>query len=343
MAKNTASKAKEIKTIEEVERPKCVMCGGVYPKQVGYFPRSYSPLWFGNGYYAPICKNCITKLFKHYMVELNDVRTAFERVCMKLDFYYHPNMYKSIFEQGGVDGVWTEYYKQINHTQWGTGKYTYDTTLEKRAKNEEVSEENDINDFDKNKQGKDNEQELAETQESIDFWGDEYTPSEYKQLNDDYTSLLIQANNGEPPSKPLELTLKEICTTTIDLKRARKSGAKSQDITSLQTSRSKLLEQAGLNPNPDDGNSLAAKNAIGVLIDVWESTDPVEKYPEENKLRRYIDIWMKGHLARAADIKNDTQDAYNAEIEKYKVKILGKDDDEEELESEDIDLGETDG
>lgn len=344
MAKNTASKAKEIKIIEEVERPKCVMCGGTYPKQTGYFPRSYSPLWFGNGYYAPICKNCIIKLFKYYMVELNDVQLAFERVCMKLDFYYHPNMYKSIFEQGGVDGIWGEYYKQINHTQWGTGKYTYDTTLEKRAQGDDTPEENDIDVFDEIEKEKESDQELADSQESIDFWGDEYTPSEHKQLNDDYTSLLIQANNGEPPSKPLELTLKDICTITIDLKRARKSGtAKPQDIASLQTTRMKLFEQAGLKPNPDDGNSLAAKNALGVLIDVWENTEPVPKYPEENKLKQYIDIWFKGHLARAAGIKNDTQGDYDAEIEKYKVKILGDgEEDVESIESDDIDSGETD-
>lgn len=344
MAKGTARKAKELKDMDGVTgATKCVRCGDVYPAQERHFPRSYSPLYFGNGYYCPICKNCVKKLFTHYMVEFNDPKVAFERVCMKLDFYYHPHMYETIFEKGGIEGVWSEYYKQINQTQWGTGQYTYDTTLEKRAKRELEGEENESDDSGENKVVKENDQELISSQESIDFWGDEYTPSEHKQLNDDYTSLLIQANNGEPPSKPLELTLKDICTTTIDIKRARKSGAKPQDLSSLQTTRMKLMEKAGLNPNPDDDNSLAAKNAIGVLIDVWESTEPVAKYPEENKLKYYIDIWMKGHLARAAGIKNDTQDAYNAEIEKYKVKILGKDDDEEELESEDMDFGETDG
>lgn len=337
MAKGTARKAKELKDIDETTAIKCVMCGGSYPSQERNFPRSYSPLWFGNGYFAPICKNCIVKLFKHYMVELNDVKAAFERVCSKLDFYYHPHMFDAIFEKGGVDGVWGEYYKQINHMQWGTGKYTYDTTLEKRAQESEPEEEG-VDVFEELKHEKEREKDIKIPLKTIKFWGEGYSPAEYKWLDDEYSSWVIRANNGERPSKALESTLKEMCATQLDIKRARIAGVKPNELSQLQTTHMKLMERAGLSPNQEDSNNLAEKNALGVLIDVWETTEPVPTYPEENKIKNYIDIWFKGHLARAANLKNDTQDDYNAEMEKYKVKILGNGEEKENIES-----GETDG
>ena len=141
-------------------------------------------------------------------------------------------------------------------------------------------------------------------------------------LEDEYSSWVIRANNGETPSIKLESVLKSVCVTSIDIKRARAAGGKASEITSLQNMRMKLLEKAGFSPDQEDTDNIAEKNALGVLIDVWEKTEPIPKYPEENKIKKYIKVWFKGHLAKSANLKNDTEDEYKAEIDKYKIKIL---------------------
>jgi hypothetical protein len=87
----------------------------------------------------------------------------------------------------------------------------------------------------------------------------------------------------------------------------------------------KWVEKAGLSPDQEDSTNIAEKNALGVLIDVWETTDPVPKYPEENLIKKYIRNWFKGGLAKTANLKNDTEEEYRAELEKFKVKIFEED------------------
>lgn len=315
-------KGKDIKKMEAQDRPKCMMCGSTYPRQDKYFPRSYSPLWFGNGYYVPVCRRCIEKLFKHYMVELNDVKSAFERTCSKFDFYFNDKMYEAIFTDAGVDGIWGEYFKRITHMQWGKSEKTYDDTIIERdgggdEDGEDGGEGDNYSVISKFKSNRD--KEINITSKTIKFWGEGYEPYQYKILDDDYSSWVIRANNGEKPSKALEVTLKEMCMTQLDIQRARIAGAKPNELSQLQNTYIKLMDRAGLSPDLEDSNLLAEKNALGVLIDVWETTEPVPNYPEENKLKKYIDIWFKGHLAKAANLKNDTKDEYKAEIEKYKA------------------------
>lgn len=195
---------------------------------------------------------------------------------------------------------------------------------EERKRKEEEEEENqpfiieDAKDIEEARESK----ELKISPKLIKFWGYGYELDEYKWMDDEYTSWVIRANNGETPSKSLENALKEMCKTYIDIKRARRSGAKAGEISSLQTTYLKYMEKAGLSPDQEDNTNIAEKNALGVLIDVWENDEPVPKYPKENIIKTYIQNWFKGHLARCANLKNDTEEEYKAELDKYKIKIL---------------------
>lgn len=314
MAKNTANKAKELKTMEEAAgATKCVMCGDVYPAQERHFPRSYSPLYFGNGYYCSMCKNCVKKLFTHYMVEFNDPKVAFERVCMKLDFYYHPHMFDSIFEKGGMENVWTEYYKQINHTQWGTGQYTYDTTLEKRAKESEPDEECvDVFEEIKKEQPEETIKPKGEkrvSQDIISFFGYGFTNSEYKQLKSQYDDWVKEYECKDKAQKEL---LKNMCIVQLQIQRALQKGEK---IETLMDSFNKLLSSAKLKSS-DSGNNLNDPNAVlGCWVEDIEKYTPADYYTDKEKysdhdgildyIMRYLYRPLKNLLTGSRDLDKE--------------------------------------
>lgn len=290
----------------------CVTCGRKTNKQKGNYKPSRSPRYAGNNGYLPVCISCLDKELKRYNDEYDDEKAAMRRICMAWDIYYNPDLHRIAKGGRGIDFLLGAYFSQMNLGQWDKENMkTFDDTLR-----EEAGER--IESVDEVRENKD----LKITAKTVKFWGTGYEPDEYKFLDDEYTSWVIRANNGEAPSKSLENTLKEMCATQVDIKRARKDNAKSSEISSLQNTYLKLMESAGLKPNQEDTGSIAEKNALGVLIDVWEETEPVPKYPDENKLIKYISIWFKGHLAKASNLNNDTKEEYDSEIEKYKVKIL---------------------
>ena len=83
------------------------------------------------------------------------------------------------------------------------------------------------------------------------------------------------------------------------------------------------MTSAGLKPIQEDNSNIAENNSLGALIEKWEETDPVPEPSKEFKdvdgIKHYIDIWFKGHLAKMFGIQNDSTNAYEEEINKYKV------------------------
>lgn len=343
--KGSSSKIKKIKVTDKLGEPtRCLCCNKTYPRQKGFFSPSHSQIFASNNGFLPVCQDCVNALLKKYIEELDDDEEAFKRICLHFDLYYSPGIYTSAKSGKGISFLMGNYFSRSNGTQFyrpGSKEYrTYDdTVMEESAKvAEDAAEEealkngnpdaiNTVEDLDEAKENK----EIKVPQKSIKFWGFGFEPSEYKWLDDEYSSWVIRANNGETPSKSLEVTLKEMCKTSVDIKRARKANAKANEISTLQSTYIKYMEKAGLSPDQEDNTNIAEKNALGVLIDVWESTEPVPDYPDENKLQQYVDVWFKGHLARASNLKNETKENYDAEIEKFKIKIMGNEDDESEI------------
>lgn len=338
-AKSTPKK-KSVEITDKLGEPtKCLKCGRTYPRQKSYFSPSYSPLYANNNGFLPICKDCMDGLLKEYIDTYDgDIAKAFRRVCECFDLYYSDELYSISKGSKGVAFLIGSYFSRLNNTQFLRPPErkiykTFDDTLKEEQEAAEIAaeesresaelaskgiSENVITSIDEVKENKD----LKVSQKQVKFWGSGFDPDEYKMLEDEYSSWVIRANNGETPSIKLESVLKSVCVTSIDIKRARAAGSKASEITSLQNMRMKLLEKAGFSPDQEDTDNIAEKNALGVLIDVWEKTEPVPKYPEENKIKSYIRIWFKGHLAKSANLKNDTEEEYKAEIDKYKIKIL---------------------
>jgi hypothetical protein len=235
---------------------------------------------------------------------------------MAFDIYYSEDVHRRAKRDKGIDYLLGAYFSTLNLDRGYAEIKTYDDTIKEDV--EKTEDGNRIASIEEVKENK----ELKISPKSVKFWGVGYEPDEYKRMDDEYSSWVVRANNGEAPSKSLENTIKEICKTQIDIERKRKEGGKAGELASLQSVHLKLMESAGLKPIQEDTTNIAERNALGVLIDVWESTEPVPRYEEENKIKKYVTSWFKGSLARAADLPNDTKEEYMAELDKYKVKIM---------------------
>ena len=76
----------------------------------------------------PVCKHCFEKLLNHYEEVLGDPKAAMERLCLKFDMYWNPDICKMV-PKDNTSGPRATIYSRYTNLQKHVGK-TYDTTLD---------------------------------------------------------------------------------------------------------------------------------------------------------------------------------------------------------------------
>lgn len=315
--KNSKDKSKSDTKSPKTPTPKITCCCCGKSNFDYYFYKSQSKLYQGNGGRIPLCKTCLNSLYESYFVEFGKSQfDAMKRVCMKADIYFDIKTFESTCANSSNATFVGNYIKNLNVGKVNFQK-SYDDTILDEMKSGVITSIQDV------EETADDEEVSTET---IKRWGVGYTPDEYRWLDDEYSSWVIKANNGDTPSKSLDGILKQLCLVQVDIQRARSSSARQKEVKGYVELYQQLLQSAGLKPIQEDSSSIAEKNALGVLIDVWENTEPVpEPAPEfrdVDNIRHYIKVWFTGHLSRMFGLKIDpeTKQEYEDEIEKYKVK-----------------------
>ena len=302
----TIARARNYKDDPNFKKPICPCCGKTYSRQQDYFfKNTQSPLWKANNGFIPICKDCVLKMYNTYKYELNSSREAMKILCARFDMYYSDETFDSATKLGS--NFCSSYFARKNVGQ------SKNKTYINNVKEELVDKVTSLVDAeDKNVD-----------RESVEFWGAGYNSKEYKILNNEYSSWVVKIGGEEKLDKSLETVLKQVCKFEIDLQRAREKNAKPTEISALSKSYLDCLASAGLKPSQEDNTNIAESNSLGSLIEKWEETEPVPKPSKEfedvDGIKKYIDIWFKGHLAKMYGIQNDTEREYEEEINKYKV------------------------
>jgi hypothetical protein len=126
----------------------------------------------------------------------------------------------------------------------------------------------------------------------------------------------------------MELLIKQICLTQLEIEKRRANNEKVDPIVkTLQD----LLGSSNLKPAQETGANSADQQTFGTWIKKFEHDHPIPEPDEEWKdvdgIKKYMNIWFFGHLARMLDIKNDNEDAYWEEVNKYKVELNEHEDD----------------
>ena len=279
---------------------------------------------------APVCKECVDKLFYDYATKYkalgytNPERKAMERICMLMDIYYTDSIFDAaVKEQKSGKYIDTPlvslYIKRVNLNQ--NRDKGYDATVNEKivdaGKNSSpmmLVTDSDIEANDK-------------ITKAIEVFGEGFEKDDYLYL---YNQYIDWTARHECNTKAQEELFKQICFTQLELQRANRAKGDTKDLT-LQFQ--KLLDSAKLQPKQNSGEAMSDSQTLGTLIDKWENTRPVPEVDPEladvDKIGLYLDTFFRGHLAKMMGLKNGLSNLYDKFMAKYTVKKPEYEDDED--------------
>jgi len=264
----------------------CYHCG--IELEQDRFHTSNSTFFEGLGY-LPVCKDCLQRIFSHYIIKYGDTKRAIQRVCMAFDLYYDERIFKST--DTGQPDMLGAYIKQCNMVQY-RGK-TFDTSLEKgflfadektAEAVETAIEESPIIDEPDNDIGIDSKDDSGGKVKQVDIkrWGDDFDPIDYTTLNSQY-KLLKQANPKCDSNQ--ENGIIDLCYIQMLKMKALREGNIS-DFNKLSENYRKTFSQLGLKVGEEEEKN--ENDTWGTLVQQVEQYVPAEIYVNQ-KLYKDID------------------------------------------------------
>ena len=325
----------------------CRMCGTAYGKMSGYFFRSFAQLHKGVGY-LPICKRCLDYLFDSYVAKCGSARDAVRQVCRKLDIYYDDTIFNAIEKQTTSRNAMSAYVSRMTQAKYAN--MSYDDTLEKAGllwdfvdqreaelKRLRAEKEEKINNEIAQLQA-----ELAEEPEEVepvpddvkDMWGTGYTDNMYRELERrrKYWMDQLESEGVDVNKVGAQALLRQIVSTELDINRSRTAG---EDVDKKVNTFKSLLSDAMLKPSQSKGEDASIDNTpLGVWAWKFEHKRPIPEVDEEfkdvNGIRKYITIWLKGHLAKMVGLRNSYSQMYEDEIKRLSVEKIDYEDENDD-------------
>ena len=334
------SKRKLERTIEEAPVPQgsqkfyCCRCGTAYSRQKGYFPVSHSPVYRGTGY-LPVCSECVDEMYEIYRRKLGDDRRAMKRMCMKLDLYWHDDIYNMVEKSAGVMSRVRQYITKTNFVRYIDK--TYDDTIDEEERLE--AERNWSWQQDREKDDPDAGDQAEVPKDILLFWGPGYTPKMYQELEDRKSYWLSKYPDNTKLSIGEEALLRQICTMEIQINQDRAAG---KPIDRSVKTLSGLVGDMSLRPDQQSSSIDASveQTPFGVWIERWERKRPIPDADPElqdvDHIVKYISTWFLGHLCKMLGIKNTYCKLYEEEMERLRVERPQYADDDDETMFNDI-------
>lgn len=314
----------------------CTKCGIAYSRRKGYFSVSYAENYKGIGY-IPVCKNCVDNMYSKYLSQCSDTALATRQVCRKLDLYWNENIFKSALKKSSTRTIMTQYIIKINSVSC-VGKSYDDTLLDEGTfwafkENKSTDDKSSESSNHKETESK-TESTYVPTEEVISFWGSNFTPDMYEELEQRRTYWMSKLPEGVVVDIGTEAIIRQICNLEIDINKARVQG---KPIDKSVNALNSLLGSASLKPTQrkDDIDSTTLNTPLGVWLYKFECERPLpdidDSLKDVNKLKKYIFTWM-GHLCKMLGVKNGYTRLYEAEIQRLRVeKPIYDDEDDEDL------------
>ena len=164
------------------------------------------------------------------------------------------------------------------------------------------------------------ESEFTVTREMIRTWGKGFTQDQYQFLEEEYEEWITK---NVCKTKSQEELFRNIALAQLDVRIARQNGGKVTDsLKALQD----LMNSANILPKQNSDNILADTQTFGTLLKKYEETDPIpepdERWRDVDGIRRYMNTWFRGGLAKALKINNENTALYDEavdEMQRYTV------------------------
>lgn len=298
---------------------RCCMCGHEYNTQRGnFFSGGKSVLWKGNGGYVPFCRSC-SEMLMDSMVSFysGNEEHALRHMCAIFDWYYSEDASAMALSAAQVSKSHLSLYpSKMNIFQVAAkGTTFFDTLLDEAEENEKILDICQVDDS-----PSDDESDFTVTREMVRVWGKGFTPDQYQFLEEEYTDWVTK---NVCKTKAQEELFRNIALAQLDVRIARENGGK---VTDAQKALQDLMNSANILPKQNSDNILADTQTFGTLLKRYEDTDPIpepdERWRDVDGIRRYVNTWFRGGLAKALKINNENTALYEdatREMERYTV------------------------
>ena len=300
-----------------LKRLSCLNENVEYPA-TSFFQADKSSI-FGEYGYIPLCKKCIGSIANDFYKSYSDKRLAVFLTCMKLDVRFIFTIYENVFRDNiSADRLTLAYIEafidseesgSFNDSGYSMGVFeTLRSYLDTGNANQDDLEESWVS--------------YIVTQDDLDFWG-VYSQEEYYILSNTLNRYLESYPKVADSASSIDL-VRQICYTSLELKRARESEKTDfNQIEKLTTRLSNLLADANMKPSQKK-DSINDIDTFGVLIKKIENEDPLpDPLPEwtENDVFKDVGEWIVGHIGRMIGKNVEGVDSYDTEMEELTVSI----------------------
>ena len=313
-------KKKQNKNINKSE-VYCRMC--MQYKSASNFYEATNPMIDKNGLMS-VCKMCINQLYNHYFSIYGNMREAIHAVCQDLDIRFSEQALEQtqshiekLLSRGKAANAVFGYYKS---KLGSTGKLNEGYEALRYIDSDSVENIYEC----PSAPAEDSKDEIAS--ETIDYWGEGRTPWEYNFLENEIHKM---KTDFECSDYGMEMIMRDICFMNLEIEKVRMSGR--GDVTKLIEARGKLMNDGNLKPVQSTGADRTEKMSLGMFIKKWEDERPIEKRMD-SEMKKYIDTYMIGHLAKMEGLDNEIVRQYEKAIEESTIDLerVSKMEDEEQ-------------
>ena len=274
-------------------RKVCTACGEEKAPNTGFY-LSRSKLYKFNDGRMPICKECLSKLFKELQAKYSDEVKALYHLCMLFDIYFDKDLVaksSNMEKFSSDDNLLKSYMKNVN----SLNQYKFKDSMSSDCI---VLDDNLI------KEEKENiEEDIYEEREMtpelkklcLKRWGSGYSDEDYLYLEDNYAEFYEAYAHDTPAERML---LMNITKTLLEGEKSRKSGDKKgyENMLKLVSS---MLTDAAIKPSQKKTMGDEVGECFGVFIEKKKKNEPVNEAIDE-----FADVDNIGKLIDRQFVKN---------------------------------------
>lgn len=312
---------------KEPKEFRCVCCGKTYTRQTtNFYKAGHSILWKGNNGYLPFCKSCCETIYR-ILVDIyqGNKEHALRHWCSIFDYPYDfEAAAMSINPSCNENCRIGTYLSKINTRQIQSRASTFIETLQREGKDDcykneikELLERGTIDDG----------QGFKLTKSIIKKWGYGYDEDEYEWLEEQEADWRSRV---ECITKPQEELIINLCLSQLNIRSVQKKGGRVAD---AMKAFQDILATCNLQPRQNTNDDTSEQSTFGTFIKKIEDEEPIPEADEEwkdvDRIKEYIDTFFLGHLSKLVHIENDNSIAYEREMEKYTVKPIEYENDDE--------------
>lgn len=274
-------------------RKRCTACGEDKRPAIDFY-LSRSKLYKFNDGRMPVCKECLSKLFKELNVKYSDEVKALYHLCMLFDIYFDRDLVEKSSANNNFsdeDNLLKSYMKNVN----SLNQYKFKDSMssdcivldDSLIKEEKENIEEDIYE----------EREMTPELKKLCLkrWGSGYSDEDYLYLEDNYAEFYEAYAHDTPAERML---LMNITKTLLEGEKSRKSGDKKgyENMLKLVSS---MLTDAAIKPSQKKTMGDEVGECFGVFIENLEKNEPVNEAIDD-----FADVDNIGKLIDRQFVKN---------------------------------------